>query len=213
VETGLLPTFEWQDSFDPDGGLITYTLWYDTTTTFETRIEIPGLTSPQHTPDTDLLDNSIYYWKKGQAPVIDPGSSIGRFIRAAQMIEGYPAQKEGEPIKYAFEILNTVSARRTVWSIVYDNIKMKIHFRTRASSKLRTIDMTRLDYACQTPVQCIDINAQLSGDITSRLEIYTKQKNRDLVENAFRKTSFLKNTSKAALDRLADFAGTMMCKP
>ena len=78
---------------------------------------------------------------------------------------------------------------------------------------MRTIDVTRLDYACQTPVQIIDINAQLSGDITDHFENYTRQKNRALVENSFRKTSFLRNMPKAALDRLSEFPETMKCKP
>ena len=161
----------------------------------------------------DTYANSIYYWKKGKAPLIDPGRSIGRFVRAAQMIESYDAEKQEAPIKYAFKILNEVSAPRTVWSIVYDNINMKIYFRTGANSKARVINMRRLAYACQTPVLLIDINASFSGDITNRFEIYTRQKNRDLIENAFRQTAFLRNTPKTALDRLADFAETMTCAP
>ncbi len=98
-------------------------------------------------------------------------------------------------------------------SIEFIDGKMKIHFRTRMNSKMRVIDMTRLDYACQTPVQLIDINAQLSGDVTDRFENYTSHKNRALIENSFRKTSFLRNTPKAALDRLSDFPETMKCRP
>ena len=172
-----------------------------------------GPSLPVRVLTNDTYANSIYHWKKGKAPVADPGRSLGRFIRAAQMIENYDAQKADAPFNYGFEILNAVSARRTVWSIVYDNIKMKIHFRTRMNSKMRVIDVTRLDYACQTPVQLIDINAQLSGDVTDRFENYTRHKNRALIENSFRKTSFLRNTPKAALDRLSDFPETMKCRP
>jgi choloylglycine hydrolase len=172
-----------------------------------------GPSLPVRVLTNDTYANSVYYWNKGKTPLVDPGRSFWRFIRAAQMIEDYDAQKEDVPFSYAFKILNAVSARRTVWSIVYDNIKMKIHFRTRMNSKMRAIDVTRLDYACQTPVQIIDINAQLSGDITDHFENYTRQKNRALVENSFRKTSFLRNTPKAALDRLSEFPETMKCKP
>jgi choloylglycine hydrolase len=172
-----------------------------------------GSTLPVRVLTNDTYDRSIYHWKKGQPPMVDPGRSLWRFIQAAQMIENFDPQKEDAPVSYAFKILDAVSARRTVWRIVYDNINMKIHFRTRANSKMRTIDMTELDYACQTPVQLIDINAQLSGNLTDLLENYTRQKNRALIENSFRKISFLRNTPKTALDRLADFPGTMTCKP
>ena len=176
-------------------------------------VAFTGARMPVRVLANDTYANSIYHWRKGKAPVVDPGRSIGRFVRAAQMIESYDAQKEEVPIDYAFKILNAVGARRTVWSIVYDNIDMQIHVRTRANTKMRTIDMTRLNYACHTPVQVIDINAPLSGNITDRFENYTRQKNRTLIENAFRKTSFLRNTPNAALGRLADFPETMTCKP
>lgn len=48
---------------------------------------------------------------------------------------------------------------------------------------------------------------------TDRFEIYTRQKNRTLIENSFRKTRFLRNYTDAAFDRLADFPDSMTCKP
>ena len=141
------------------------------------------------------------------------GISFGRFIQAANMLEKYNAQKTEAPSNYAFKILEAVSARRTVWRIVYDNVNMKIFFHTRANPIMRTIDVTRLDFACQAPVRIIDINTQLSGDITDRFENYTRQKNRMLIENSFRKTRFLRNFTDAAFDRLADFPDSMTCKP
>jgi len=170
----------------------------------------PGL--PVRVLTNDTYANSVRHWKKGRAPMFDPGRSLGRFIKAAQMIENYDAQKDSEPITYSFKILNAVSAYRTVWSIVYDNINMKIHFRTRTNPKTRVIDMTRLVYACETPVKIIDINAPLSGDITDHFEKYDRQKNRMLIEKSFRKTSFLRNVPKVALDRLANFPETMTCR-
>ena len=73
---------------------------------------------------------------------------------------------------------------------LYDNVNMKNFFQIRANPNMRTIDVTRLDFACRTPVQIIDINAQLAGDITDRFELYTRQKNRSLIETSFRKTRF-----------------------
>ena len=159
----------------------------------------------------DTYATSIYHWQRGKAPVLDIGQSIERFIQAAEMIENYDGGKEEAPYSYAFKILDAVSARRTVWRIVYDNVNMKIFFQTRANPNMRTIDVARLDFACRTPVQIVDINAQLAGDITDRFELYTRQKNRSLIENSFRKTRFLRNYTDAAFDRLADFPDSMTC--
>ncbi|MEW6606367.1 MAG: hypothetical protein AB1414_02775 [bacterium] len=63
VTTDLRPTFDWDDTVDPEGGTITYTLWYSTDSSFITKTEITGLTSSRYTPTSDLVDNSTYYWK------------------------------------------------------------------------------------------------------------------------------------------------------
>ncbi len=172
-----------------------------------------GSKLPVRALTNDTYASSLNHWQSGKAPVLDPGQSIGRFMRAADMIEQYDPQKGNGPTDYAFKILDAVSARRTVWRIVYDNVNLKIFFLTRANPVMRTIDVTRLDFSCQAPVQVIDINTPLTGDITDRFENYTRQKNRTLIENSFRKTSFLRNYSDASLDRLADFPDSMTCNP
>ena len=172
-----------------------------------------GSKLPVRALTNDTYASSLNHWQSGKAPVLDPGQSIGRFMRAADMIEQYDPQKGNGPTDYAFKILDAVSARRTVWRIVYDNVNLKIFFLTRANPVMRTIDVTRLDFSCQAPVQVIDINTPLTGDITDRFENYTRQKNRTLIENSFRKTSFLRNYTDAALDRLADFPDSMTCNP
>jgi choloylglycine hydrolase len=172
-----------------------------------------GSQLPVRVLTNDTYASSIYHWQNGKTPVLDPGRSIERFMKAAAMLEKYDPQKATGPTEYAFKILDAVSARRTVWRIVYENVNMKIFFLTRANPEIRIIDVTRLDFACQTPVQVIDINTPLSGDITDRFEDYTRQKNRTLIENSFRKTRFLRNYTDAAFDRLADFPDSMTCKP
>ena len=64
VETGLTPTFTWDASSDPDpSATITYTLWYSTDVTFNTKTEVTGLTTNQFTPVTSLEEDRQYYWK------------------------------------------------------------------------------------------------------------------------------------------------------
>ncbi len=161
----------------------------------------------------DTYASSLSSWNEGKAPMFDPGRSIQRFIRAAQMVMNCKLEQNESLINYAFTILNEVGAARTVWSIVYDNINMKIQFRTKSHRKIRRIDMKQLNYSCNRPVQVLDINAVQAGDVTDDFEDYTRERNRQLIGNSFRKTSFLRNISQERLDRLSKYPDTHKCIP
>ncbi len=55
------PLFDWEDSFDPDGGTITYELQYDTTANFLTPVMIIPLPGSSWQPDYDLPPDQ-YWW-------------------------------------------------------------------------------------------------------------------------------------------------------
>lgn len=60
----LTPTFDWQDSTDPDPkDSVSYTLWYSTDASFNVKTISSGITSSQFTPSGNLDDNSTYWWK------------------------------------------------------------------------------------------------------------------------------------------------------
>ncbi len=161
----------------------------------------------------DTYSESLYCWRKGMPPVFDPGRSMHRFIRASQMIANCKLERNESAIDYAFTILKKVGANRTVWSIVYDNINMKIYFRTKSHPKIRRIDMQQFNYSCNWPVQILDINAVSAGDVTRVFENYSREKNRKLIGNSFRKTSFLMKISDERLDWISRYPETHKCIP
>jgi hypothetical protein len=60
------PTFRWEVAEDPDpGNAVTYTLSYDTDSTFATATVISGLFYPFYTvpPGSSLMDQTTYFWK------------------------------------------------------------------------------------------------------------------------------------------------------
>lgn len=69
--TDLTPTFEWQTTTDPDGGDITYELWYDYHPSFQNKVVVTRSENQYTAPP--LMDNSIVYWK---VKAIDDGGQV-----------------------------------------------------------------------------------------------------------------------------------------
>ena len=67
----LNPILDWQDSLDPNGDPVTYTLYYSLDPGFdpEQTTEVPALTESFFAIGTPLLPNQTYYWEvKAQDP-------------------------------------------------------------------------------------------------------------------------------------------------
>ena len=59
--TGLTPTFSWTESNDADlNDAVSYTLYYGSEVEAD---EVATGSLLSHTPDTDLMDNTEYYWQ------------------------------------------------------------------------------------------------------------------------------------------------------
>jgi len=81
-------------------------------------------------------------------------------------------------VAYAFETLNQASGQATggtptQWSIVFDTENLRAHWRTSRNPQVRSVDFARLHFACNTPVEMLDIHAPLNGDISDKLGWYT----------------------------------------
>ena len=132
---------------------------------------------------------AIHFWKKDQIPQNDRRRSIGRFIRAANMLENYDSQTK-VPVDYAFKILGSVAnPSDTQWSLVYDIANLGIYFRTRENRKTRYFLLKAFDFSCAAPVNMLDINADFSGDVTGRFIDYNYQINRNMVKDMFKNNS------------------------
>ena len=178
---------------------------------------------PYRTLTNNTYEVSLGYLKNGEIPEPDPFKSIERFTRAAKMVSMYDPENNMSPIDYAFDILKRVSwsmdgnwngvafTSTTRWSIVYDQRNMHIYFRTHGNPKIRVIRLASFDFSCQTPVQILDITADLLGDVSAKFVNYTQQDNRNLIEKAFSRTVFFPQYSAAQLDTLANYPETFFC--
>ncbi len=185
-------------------------------------IEFIGGKLVYHTKETmpvKVLTNDTYaecidFFKQGKLPVLDLGRSVERFIRAATMVKGYDPKGSIPAVAYAFAILKDVSqsvGNPTQWSIVYDMQNLRVCFRTLTNQEIRYVDLRSLNFSCVTPVKVLDINADLSGDVTCSFIDYTQQINRSLIRNAFKKTHYLMFVPDDVIDSRSRYPESTIC--
>src|SRR5436190_5770184 len=173
-----------------------------------------GDTLAVKTLTNDTYEKSIYYKHTTSVEKDTSAGSLDRFTLAAQRTEQFEKQpkSEQEAVDYAFETLANVSIQDyTRWSIVYDQKRGKIYFRTLRSPQIKMIDTRGFDYSCGTPVKILDIDVKEPGDATSRFIDYTRKANRDLIERSFNGTDFLKGIPAGARDFLAAYSDSFIC--
>jgi choloylglycine hydrolase len=160
----------------------------------------------------DTYAESLQCLKDNRPPLFDAYSSITRFITAAKRNQSCQAKTTNELVTFAFDTLAAVASGRTQWRIVYDNKNMVVYFRTRANHKIRHINVSKFDFFPATPVKILDVNADLSGEVTENFSDYTYNANRDLIGRAYRKTSFLSQIPDERLDAIARFPERFECR-
>lgn len=171
------------------------------------KLSVPALAN-------DTYEKSLKYLKTIPVERAKSASSFDRFTRAAQKTKEFENQPktEQEAINYAFDILADVAQKGyTQWSIVYDQKRGKVYFRTLPSPTIKSIDMKAFDYSCSTAVKIYDINSKDSGDVTAKFTNYTREANRELIERSFGGTDFLKNIPKTYKDFAASYPESFAC--
>jgi penicillin V acylase-like amidase (Ntn superfamily) len=156
-----------------------------------------GNTLPVEALTNDTYEESIEAWRDRSldelAAVDELGLSLFRFAIAAEAVTSYKPVDSQTAIDYAFDTLSQARTNWTIWSIVFDPGNHQVFFHTNLNSKLRSIDLSRLDFTCGTPVQMLDVHADLSGDISNELETYTHNPSLDHFVNVMDKLGLESN--------------------
>jgi choloylglycine hydrolase len=149
----------------------------------------------------------------GGAELPRSSRSLDRFVRAAHMADSFVGPAAAA-VQHAFGILADVAqGDYTKWSIVYDIGSRRVNFRTRVHHQIRYLDLSDLDFACDTPVTMIDVNTDAGGDLSVHMRPYTTDANRALLAASFGQTDFLRDTDKKTLDLLARVPESTTCAP
>lgn len=140
------------------------------------------------------------------------GNSPRRFVYAAKGVQAWEANKSGDPVGYAFQILDKCNLPHSKFRIVYDPKAGLIYFRTASTHNVRSINFRQFDFSCGTPVKVLDMLADLKGDVTAQFKDYTWEANYALIKKAFSETSFMKSTPEMVMTVLAKYPETLHCK-
>lgn len=130
-----------------------------------------------------------------------------RFATAANRLRTFD-EKHGQ-VEHAFETLSEIAqGGYTKWSVVYGSSAKTIAFRTDEATSRRTIDMAACDFSADTPVQMLDINADLKGDVLSRFVDYSPARNRQVVSRALRQTGVVSRGHSRVIERVCGYPET-----
>ena len=163
----------------------------------------------------DSYEKSVKYALATPFEAARTNSSLDRFVRAAKRTAEFERQpkSEQEAVNYAFEILSNVAQPGyTQWSIVYDQKRGRVYFRTLQSPQIKMIDAAAFDYSCASAVKMFDANSKESGEVTTKFADYTRSANRSLIERSFDGTEFLKRMPASERDVAASYPEAFPCK-
>ncbi len=158
----------------------------------EETLPVKVLSNTEYSTSLDVL--SLFWRFGGVLPVpmrnfIPPMfkylNSYQRFVCATDMLRRFDSRSSGDTVDYAFEILNNtsadVTAGRSRWRTVYDAGSSTIYFKSYYNDAIRFFDITAFDFSCTTPVKALDVNAELSGDVTELFVDYSAEINRLMI--------------------------------
>lgn len=118
-------------------------------------------------------------------------TSETRFLIAAKMVHQFETEKAEDPVQFAFNALNEVRLdgwapdalfEISQWNIVYDLKDLKVYFKTHQSERTKIIDLRQIDFSKE---KLLDMNMDVSGQITQLFHDSTRTENRRLIEKNF----------------------------
>jgi penicillin V acylase-like amidase (Ntn superfamily) len=142
-------------------------------------IEFLGGKMVHHSGDSlpvNVLANSTYQrsvrvWQKGVAR----DSSLRRFAKAADRVKRFEPGSAESAVDYAFDTLADVALDINAWRIVFDPVNLRVHFRTNRNPQRRYVEFSKLDFSGRTPVMMLNVHADLSGDVSDDLVVYSHE--------------------------------------
>jgi hypothetical protein len=146
----------------------------------------------------ELANLAGYAGFGGEEPVRLRDKGTERFVHAAHMIRNAPQSVDSD---YGFKILKNLERGVTQWSIVIDVNGGRVYFRTSLGGKTKFFDIARLDFSPDTPVKMLDINADLSGDVSDYFVDYSPERNRRAAKEGIESTDSYEQGLSRSLER------------
>ena len=117
--------------------------------------------------------DSIRAWNRYNQNGFPPANgSLERFCIAAENIREFTSTQADLSVEYAFETLHDIRSEAiygypntTQWSLVFDTRRRRVYFKTYSHPGVKYFDVRDFNVSCQEPVQMLDIQTPLSGDV------------------------------------------------
>jgi penicillin V acylase-like amidase (Ntn superfamily) len=165
----------------------------------------------------DTYDRSVAYLRTldgfgGTAPTPSGIGSLERFGRAATLLKNYQSNSNKDIVSYSFDVLaNVAQGDYTKWSIVYEPVNLRLHFRTSTNTQIKHVDFSKFDFSCATPVKVLNVNSTQLGDVSQRFIKYSTSINHNLVQQSYQSTPFLADTPQSEIDLVSEHPETFSC--
>lgn len=173
---------------------------------FHTKDTMPVKAITNHT-----YENSINYFNRGVPPSPGSNGSLERFYRTADMISKFDPAVSGNVIDYTFNILNAVKAGTwTKFQTAFDIKNRIIYFKSLQNMQLRFFNFNAFDFSCNTASMMLDINENLSGDVTDNFTEYRTDANEKLIKEAWEDLGST-NIYQPALEIISRYPETFEC--
>jgi choloylglycine hydrolase len=173
-----------------------------------------GESMPINVLTNDTYEKSLNYYEILETPgEVLSLNSFDRFATACSMVKEYESSPLESVIDYGFSILDKVANKEyTQWSIVYDIKKKVIYVKTMLNEKIRNVELGRIKFECDTPVQVVGLDEDLEGNINPNFVFYTTKYNKDLIHTSYDAVEFLMNVPDKYINRIAEYPETMECE-
>jgi penicillin V acylase-like amidase (Ntn superfamily) len=182
-------------------------------------LPVPALCNSPYLRETKELEEFEGF---GGTREVDLGDdSVPRFVHAAHMLKAYERNPSGSALDYAFEILSGLERGRTKWSYVLDLRSLRAYFRTSIGRHVKFFDLTAFDLSCHSPAQMMDVNTDLTEEVSEEFVDCTFQANRDYIAQAFQSldapSDFLESleskrtTLEQLIDNMAEYPHSTSC--
>ena len=159
-------------------------------------LPVPVLTNSTYEESLRFLES-----RKGKTPA--GTGSRERFTRAALRLDRLKQSGAEQPVDALFDVLASVAQPTTRWSIVYDQTKRIIHFRTDVQRVVRYVTMAAFNFSCAEGPKLLDIDTRVEGDVSGKFKPYSTAANYAFITRTYASSSVTRNTPVSEVAALA----------
>lgn len=172
-------------------------------------LRVAALTNDTYRRSAGMLD--AVGGEGGEEAVRRTWYSLKRFIWAAEGVRAWDRDGGKGAVDHAWSIIDKVSVRQTMFSLVYDPQNTRIYFKTKSYPEIKYINYGNFEFGCGTDVTVLDMACSGAGDVTGRFVPYDREANYRLIRTAHSKTDFLSGTPEERLRMIAGYPELLPC--